>query len=352
MSLAMLHVIAWAAAGSTAPRSASRVAQSRSTAASPPLIDIAPLVRSYENGDELDADTVARIRDACSDWGFFLIKGHGVPEELVERFYEQKRLFFALDKPTKARIHRTQDNSKGWYDNELTKNKVDWKEGFDIGAQDGDLDGVGLDGFNQWPDEGFGVPDFEPTCRAYYAETHRVALVLLAAMAQGLGMPADHFAGAFDRHTSYLRLNYYPVCPQPDEHQCIGPHTDAGALTVLSQSPVKSLQVLNGGEWYDVAPVEGTFVINTGDVMQVWSNGLYKAPVHRVIAQRDKVRYSSPYFLNPNYDCDYEPIPSCVTDERPARYRPINWGKFRMARFAGDYADVGAETQISDFEIR
>ena len=40
-------------------------------------------------------------------------------------------------------------HAAGWYDDELTKQRVDWKQGFDVGAQDGDLDGQGLDGVNQ-----------------------------------------------------------------------------------------------------------------------------------------------------------------------------------------------------------
>jgi len=319
--------------------------------ANPPVINIAPLFAARSAGEPLDGPTVARIRTACAAWGFFYVTGHGVAPDLVKRFYAEKAKFFALPAGTKGRVRRSAQNSKGWYDDELTKNKRDWKEGFDLGAQDGLLDGQGLDGFNQWPDAAFGVPLFEPACREYFGATERVAQVLTRAMSQGLGMPPDHFDREFDWHTSYLRLNYYPVCPEPEAHRCISPHSDAGAVTVLSQSAVQSLQVEHDGEWHDVPPVAGTFVINTGDVMQVWSNGLYRAPVHRVIAQKHLERYSSPFFYNPNYATDYAPIASTVSAERPARYRPINWGRFRMARFAGDYADVGAETQISDFEI-
>lgn len=319
--------------------------------AAPPIIHIGSLIRTSAAGEPLAAETVAQIRAACSEWGFFYVTGHGVDPALMAQFYAQKAAFFALPPAVKARVRRSATNSKGWYDDELTKNKRDWKEGFDMGAQDGSLDGVGLDGFNQWPDAEFDLPDFEPTCRAYFDETRRVAEVLARAMAVGLGMPADFFAGEFAAHTSYLRLNYYPVCPDPDNHRCISPHTDAGALTVLTQSDVQALQVERDGEWYDVPPLAGSFVINTGDVMQVWSNGLYIAPVHRVIAQRERERYSSPFFYNPNYSTNYAPIPSTVSAARPARYRPINWGQFRVARFQGDFADVGAETQISDFEI-
>ena len=83
----------------------------------------------------------------------------------------------------------------------------------------------------------------------------------------------------------------------------------------------------------------------------MWSKDFYKAPLHRVKARRDEVRYSSPFFYNPSYQCDYAPVESAVSPERPAAYRAINWGEFRLARFAGDYADVGEETQISHYRV-
>ena len=83
--------------------------------------------------------------------------------------------------------------------------------------------------------------------------------------------------------------------------------------------------------------------------MQVWSNDRYIAPVHRVKAQRTAERYSAPFFYNPSYQCNYEPVSGTVSEDTPALYRSINWGEFRLVRFAGDFADVGAEVQISDY---
>ena len=128
-----------------------------------------------------------------------------------------------------------------------------------------------------------------------------------------------------------------------------GHHTDAGAVTVLTQSLVQSLQVYqpHDEKWYDVEPIEGAYVINTGDVMQVWSNDKYKAPLHRVKTQLTMERYSSPFFYNPSYETNYAP----VYRTENSKYRPINWGDFRMKRFAGDFADVGEEVQISHYKL-
>ena len=117
---------------------------------------------------------------------------------------------------------------------------------------------------------------------------------------------------------------------------------------------VKSLQVYqpSDSQWHDILPRPDAFVINTGDIMQVWSNDRYLAPLHRVKAQRALRRYSAPFFYNPRYECNYAPVASTVTQDTPALYRPINWGKFRLGRFQGDFADTGmADVQISDFRI-
>ena len=281
------------------------------TASGVPVIDVSELARTPMSALTVETPCVAAISAACRKWGFFQIVNHGVPSSLMADFYEQQLGFFALPKETKREVLRTETNSKGWYDDERTKRKVDWKEGFDLGAQDGSLDKPGLDGRNVWPDEtaGRGVPGFQRTMRSYFAAMEDLARKLTACMALGLGLPHDHFAPAFDDvHSSYLRLNYYPRCPEPDKHRSISRHTDAGAVTVLTQGPymVQSLQVYQpeDGLWYEVEPIEDAFIINTGDVMQVWSNDQYKAPEHRVKAQQELVRYSAPFFYNPSYDTD------------------------------------------------
>jgi isopenicillin N synthase-like dioxygenase len=337
-----------------------------------PTLDLGEVIAAASL-DSLAADlpVVAQIRDACATWGFFQVVNHGVAPEQLAAFEAAMTGFFAQPRGVKEAVRRTETNSKGWYDDELTKQRVDWKEGYDVGAQDGSLDRRGLDGYNVWP----AVAGFEGTIRAYFAQMEELAARLTGCMALGLGMAPTYFAREFEGcHSSYLRLNHYPPCPElpggaetsrPDasvwddssgevDPWSISHHTDAGAVTVLHQTQVQSLQVLQprDGRWYDVEPQPGAFVINTGDIMQVWSNDRYVAPVHRVKAQRSLRRYSAPFFYNPSYETSYAPVSGTVSDQEPARYRPINWGEFRLGRFQGDFADVGAaDVQIADFRI-
>ena len=299
-----------------------------------PTLDLAAVVAaSSVRALSADLAVVREIREACGHWGFFQVVNHGVTDAQMARFEAAMRGFFGAPRSLKQAVRRTESNSKGWYDDELTKQRVDWKEGYDIGAQDGSLDLKGLDGFNQWPE----MAGFEATIREYFALIEELSARLTGCMALGLGMDAEYFASEFDGcHSSYLRLNHYPPCPQlpagsdtsradasvwDDSSGDVDPwsishHTDAGAVTVLHQTQVQSLQVFqkSDGRWYDVTPQPGAFVINTGDIMQVWSNDRYIAPVHRVKAQRSLTRYSARFFYNPSYECDYAPVSGTITE--------------------------------------
>jgi isopenicillin N synthase-like dioxygenase len=97
--------------------------------------------------------------------------------------------------------------------------------------------------------------------------------------------------------------------------------------------------------------VPGALTINLGDMLQVWSNDRYRSPIHRVLASADHTRYSAPFFWNPSYAAVCAPLPELLHGDERAHYRPVSWAEFRDRRSAGDYADYGAEIQISDFRI-
>ena len=219
-----------------------------------------------------------------------------------------------------------------------------WQECFDFGAQDGRLDARSeIDGFNVWPQR---PANYREACEEMFRECLALSLDLAAVAALALGLEEDHFDACFTRHTSYLRSNFYPLCPAPADNFGISPHTDAGFLTVLMQDEVASLQVWNNGEWRLVPPVDEGYTINVGDQLQVFSNDRFRAPLHRVLANGERERLSAPFFLNTAYDIDVAPVG--VTDEQ-ALYSPVNWGAFRKGRFEGDFANRGVEVQIADY---
>lgn len=297
-----------------------------------------------------EPDTLDELDRACREPGIFHLLDHGFDEARLDSVLHEMRRFFALPIADKRKIERTAENPWGWYDRELTKNVRDWKEILDIGARDGAHE-------PQWPS---GLPGFREIVEEFARTCESIARRIVAAIARNLDADPASLTREFERSTSFLRLNHYPPCanPAPPDSPTvprvgrlgIGHHTDAGAVTVLLQDDRPGLQYECGGRWHDALPRRGALLVNLGDIVQVWSNDRYRAPLHRVLAHASHERYSAPYFYNPSYATTYAPLPSVCRDERP-RYRPIRWGEFRSGRAAGDYADLGEEIQIAHFRI-
>jgi isopenicillin N synthase-like dioxygenase len=286
-------------------------------------------------------EQVAALGRACAEPGFFHVINHGVPTEVIAAFERATRAFFALPADVKRRVKRTATNSRGYADDEFTKRTRDYKQLYDYGhtprpdlPSDAPENRV-MDGHNQLPD----LPGFREAVEAYYACCAEVCDELLDAVARSLDVAPEAFRKLFaGGHTSYLRLNAYPAAK--DRHvqsdvnldadrlvngaedlsetpldKLEGPrlgvnrHFDAGVLTLLYQDhSISSLQVnLNAHRsgpphWIDVAPVENALTVNVGDMLQVLSNGRYRAPEHRVLASPPGVsRVSAPFFYNPAY---------------------------------------------------
>ncbi|CAI5734986.1 unnamed protein product [Hyaloperonospora brassicae] len=329
------------------------------------------------SGSGLSA-TVTAVRAAATEWGFWYIANHGLTPDEVEAFQHQMRSFFGLSLAVKQRMRRGVLNSRGYFDNELTKNKTDWKEGFDVSGSQEDPDNdkerlqkhlgsteqiqkadpcherMGQDA-NQWPEAAL-LPEFRPELLEYSRKMEQIAHRLVKVCAAALGLAPTVFDACFQPdNSSFLRLNHYPVAPAPNDGKMgVHHHTDAGALTVLLQDDhVASLQVFHreSQTWTLVPPRAGTFVVNIGDMMQVWSNDVFVAPLHRVLANGRAARFSAPFFYNPSYKTLVQPLVASEGEDEP-HYRPLSWREFRQARFQGDYADSGKEVQIGDYKIR
>ena len=316
-----------------------------------PIIDIAHLLHdSSSAAARVAIDEIAR---ACQIWGFFQVINHGISADLIENVWHQTRAMFALSDEEKRSVLRSKDNPWGFYPNELTKNQRDKKEVFDFTRE-------GIDPIygksNRWLAN---QDTFKATMLNYFDACTDLSLALLEAFCIGLNLPADYMRDDFaTNHTGFLRLNYFPIkdpmAGSSVEHQPVADlgihhHTDAGALTVLLQDDVGGLQVYKDGCWHNIPPVPGAIVINTGDMMQVWSNNIYQSPIHRVLAMESKNRYSLPFFFNPSATCKVSPLPTVVSDQCPSLYNTIEWASFRGKRSKGDFADYGTEVQISQF---
>ncbi|CAI9104397.1 OLC1v1003059C2 [Oldenlandia corymbosa var. corymbosa] len=322
-----------------------------------PLIDLSVLNQSSVSEDDL-ARLISEITDASQKWGFFQVINHGVPSEYRERIEAASRKFFGLPKDERKKVNRDEVNPMGYYDTEHTKNVRDWKEVFDFAAENpaiipvsdhpDDQDVRLL--INQWPEN---PPDFRKVCEDYTQEMLKLSFKLLGLIALSLGVPKDRFDGYFKDQTSFIRLNHYPPCPAPDLALGVGRHKDAGALTILAQDDVGGLQVKrkSDGEWILVKPTPNAFIINVGDIVQVWSNDKYESVEHRVMVNSERERFSIPFFFNPAHYTWIAPLEELINERNPPKYEAYNWGKFFSARKRSNFMKLGAENiQIYHFK--
>ncbi|KAK6135695.1 hypothetical protein DH2020_030572 [Rehmannia glutinosa] len=322
-----------------------------------PLIDLSPSTNSSKSDDL--ANLVAEIGDACENWGFFQVINHGVPLEVRERIELASREFFALSKEEKKKVSRNEVNLFGYSDFEITKSVRDWKEVFDctienptvIYASDEPDDGELKELYNQWPQY---PPDLREICEVYASEMQKLTYKLLGLIALSIGLPKDRLHGFFKNQTSFMRLNYYPPCPAPQLALGLGRHKDAGAMTILAQDDVGGLEVKrkSDGEWIFVKPTPDAYIVNVGDLIQVWSNDKYESVEHRVKVNSEKERISIPFFINPSHSIWVEPLEELITDQNPGKYKGYSWGKFYATRKLSNFKKLTSENiQVHHFKL-
>jgi isopenicillin N synthase-like dioxygenase len=106
----------------------------------------------------------------------------------------------------------------------------------------------------------------------YISEARELAYRLLEFMAKAAGAEPASLRGAFEGQTQGMRANYYPPCRQAaDRVLGLTAHTDGCGLTLLLQTShdVQGLQVKKDGKWFAVQAIDGAFVVNVGDVLEV-----------------------------------------------------------------------------------
>ncbi|XP_031281670.1 1-aminocyclopropane-1-carboxylate oxidase 5 [Pistacia vera] len=298
-----------------------------------PVIDFSKL-----NGEER-AKTMAEIATVCEEWGFFQLENHGISEELMEKVKMVAAECFKLE-----REEGFKNSAEVKKLNELAEKKSGEKlENFDW------EDVFLLTDDNEWPSA---TPGFKETMAEYRSELKKLAERVMEVMDENLGLPKGYIKRAFnngDGDNAFFgtKVSHYPPCPHPELVNGLRAHTDAGGVILLFQDDkVGGLQVLKDGEWIDVQPMRNTIVINTGDQIEVLSNGKYKSVWHRVNAKPDGNRRSIASFYNPSLKATIAPAPELM--EKANQEVEQIYPKFVF----GDYMSVYAEQKFLPKEPR
>lgn len=290
------------------------------TAAGIPIIDIAAL-----RGDNAAAKAgVARqLGEAARGIGFLYVTGHGVDPLLFAGLEAAARAFFAQPYDAKMQVYIGKSRNHRGYVPEgeevFAGGSKDAKEAYDLshdlGAEDPDyLAGNPLLGPNQWPQ----IAGFADAVSAYYQAAFATGCTLMRGFALAMGEAEDRFDALLNKPPSQLRLIHYPFNAAAEDRPGIGAHTDYECFTLL-HATAPGLEVLNAeSEWIDVPPMPGAFVVNIGDMLELWTNGEFVATSHRVRRVKSE-RYSFPLFFTVDYFTRVEPLPRFVSASRPAR---------------------------------
>ena len=315
-----------------------------------PVIDLGPA----RLGGAAERQFVAQqIGDACGRVGFFYISNHGIAEADVAAIFEASRQFHELPREAKMEVCvANNDHFQGYLPGMTRSNDKrvaqTMQEAFQIRrpltSDDPDLlAGTPLHGPIPWPSA---MPDLQPRMMAFFEKVDALGGTLLDLFEISLGLQTGALKRYFAKDMNCLRLLHYPPQPPdgPGDIRGTRDHTDTNAFTILAQDINGGLEVLNKDrEWVAVPPIPGTFVVNVGEILKVWTDGMFSSTVHRVINRSGHERYSIPFFMYPTYHETIYPLlqnpdPSNIAPEdlpsSMPRDKPFVWGEFKARNSA------------------
>ncbi|NEQ52639.1 MAG: isopenicillin N synthase family oxygenase [Leptolyngbya sp. SIO3F4] len=254
---------------------------------------------------------VQTLGQALETVGFFALENHGIDTHLIQSAYDAAYDFFTLPDNIKQtyeypEIHRQRGFTHFGQEHAKDSNAPDLKEFWHVGRE--------AEIPNPWPQE---VPKFQLAMSQLYTQLEICAAHLLKACALYLDLPASFFAQEAFQGKSILRVLHYPPLPKTVSNKGLraAPHEDINLITLLCESTGPGLELLQSdGSWLAIESLPGQIIVDTGDMLQALSNGVFKSTTHRVvnIDIQNTHRFSLPFFMHPQPDFDLTPLPSCV----------------------------------------
>jgi isopenicillin N synthase-like dioxygenase len=285
----------------------------------------------------------AELGRSFEEYGFAVVRDHGIPQELIDRAEALAKQFFALPDTVKRAYHIPGGGGARGYtpfgtekakDAKVHDLKEFWHVGRELAA------GHPLAEFmadNVWPSE---VKGFRETFSELYAAGEEAGGRVLEGIALHLGLDRGFFAPTVEDGNSVMRLLRYPPLEGAEAEGAIraAAHGDINTITLLLGAEEAGLELLTAqGEWKAVAPPEGALVVNVGDMLDRLTNGKLRSTTHRVVNPRGeaayRARYSMPFFLHFRPDYVIETLPSCIDPAHPEkRPEPISSHEFLLQR--------------------
>jgi len=311
-----------------------------------PLLDVGPYLANEPGAlQKLGRE----LRYAFERVGFYYMRGHGVPPQMIGSMFEAARRFHAQPLDWKLRLRINEHNigymgmgGSMFRTSQVQRNtKPSDNEAFFLRRERSpdDPDVIAnkkLRGLNQWPSE---LPGFKEVVLADMKVMEDLGRKLVRVYAVALALPPTYFDAMFEQPSLVQRLTHYPARPQRGEDEfSIAPHTDSGFMTMLAPNDMPGLSIrLPNGEWIDAPVVEDAYVVNGGDILKRWTNDRFLSTPHGVLNDSGADRYSIAYFHSPNPDSVIECLPSCVSADNPPRYEPAVYRDLILEFYRANY---------------
>ncbi|KAF1835565.1 Clavaminate synthase-like protein [Decorospora gaudefroyi] len=326
-----------------------------------PLIDFSAFLSGDASAKKQTADAVLK---GFQNAGFVYLKNHGILASTVSTVFGHSANFFARPKEHKDALawysaaanrgYVTQGREKlvvleeTGTEAEMRALVPDLKESMEIGRDDQPKTP------NMWPSGDEEAKEFKDQMMAFFETCKGLHMQVMRAIALGMGIEETWFDGFTDAGDNTLRLLHYPsvsksIFKRNDGQLQVraGEHSDYGSITLLFQDARGGLQVRSPkGTFVNATPIEGTIVINAGDLLARWSNDTIKSTKHRVVepppkpedADKDEYppRYSIAYFCNPNYERKIEAIPG-THEQEGRKYDDVMSGDYLVQRLTATY---------------
>ncbi|KZT26607.1 Clavaminate synthase-like protein [Neolentinus lepideus HHB14362 ss-1] len=321
------------------------------TADEVPIIDLQGIYGGLDDRKKV----ASQIKKAAEETGFFYVKNHGISENIIDAARVQALNFFKQPVETKELVTRAKSKYFNGYsppgashaspsESKDARETLGWRYTPEYDPDPKDLNAIPPEVQRYIRGEEFvwegtaHLPNFKEDVLRYW----RACLTLSRRLVQIFALALDLAEDYFDRVTTYPGadgvFNFYPgMTPEEiekaEDQVGLGSHTDLQCFTLLWQDMNGGLQVLKGQEWLKVPPVEKTFVINIGDYLMRLTNDRFISTVHRVFNHCPNDRLSMPFFFGFNFNETCGVLPTCISDDNPAKYQPITCGDWCQLRF-------------------
>ncbi|MCW5317087.1 isopenicillin N synthase family oxygenase [Nostoc sp. KVJ3] len=290
-----------------------------------PVIDLSAFTHSNATNRQA---VVKQIYQACHEIGFIYLQNSGISKDLIEEVFSYNQSFFKQPLEVKQKQPWSDEFCNTGYvaleRERLAPNKPgDLKEAFNVNKE--------------------GTVGMDACIVVFYNSCTKLANTVLQTFALALELPEDFLTTKHNQYNHTLRLLHYPPLqtpPKPGQVRA-GEHSDYGSITLLFQDKVSGLEVrTTDGEWIEAAAIPDTVIVNTGDLMQRWTNHVFCSTHHRAIIPNDdrvnQSRYSIAFFCHPNDDVEIACLESCQKGESPI-YPPILAREYLLQRLQATY---------------